>query len=97
MAYSDAGTELVVCDRSNSVRFDRRSPALQVRVRIIRQPLGAVDDIALSSYRVGRVYDLPVSLGHYLIAENLAICEMRRDDPPPFKRYPGDRRGKSID
>jgi hypothetical protein len=72
-------------------------PALQVRVRIIRQPLGAVDDIALSSYRVGRVYDLPVSLGHYLIAENLAICEMRRDDPPPFTRYPGDRRGKSID
>lgn len=76
--------------------FTRRSPALQVRVRIIRQPSGVVDDISLTAYRLGRVYDLPVSLAYYLIAENFGICEMRREDPPPFAQYPQDRRGKSI-
>ena len=68
-----------------------------MRVRIIRQPSGFVDDISLTAYRLGRVYDLPVSLAYYLIAENFALCEMRRDDPQPFAQHAEDRRGKSMD
>jgi hypothetical protein len=97
MALSNAGAELVVCDRCNSVRFTGDPPALHVRVKIIRQPAGVVDDISLTAYRLGRVYDLPVSLAYYLIAENFALCEMRRDDAPPFAHYPEDRRGRSME
>jgi hypothetical protein len=65
-----------------------------VRVRILREPIGVVDNIVLSTYRVGRVYDLPVSLASYLIAENFALCEMRREEQTAFLQYPKERRGR---
>jgi hypothetical protein len=49
-----------------------------VKVRISRQPTGAVDGIALRHYHPGRCYDLPASLAQYLVAEGFGIFEMRR-------------------
>jgi hypothetical protein len=40
------------------------------------------------------VYDLPVPLASYLIAENFALCEMRREDHAAFLHYPKNRRGR---
>ena len=47
-------------------------------IRIIRQPGGSIDGIALDQYRLGRRYDLPPSLAQYLVAQGFALLEMRR-------------------
>jgi hypothetical protein len=47
-------------------------------VRLIRQPFGTVNGIALHRYRLGQVYDLPPSVAEYLVLEGYAIIEMRR-------------------
>jgi hypothetical protein len=49
-----------------------------VRIRIIRQPSGAVDGISLRDYDMGRRYDLPSSLAQYLMAQGFAFLEMRQ-------------------
>jgi hypothetical protein len=49
-----------------------------VRIRIIRQPSGAVDGVSLRDYARGRRYDLPSSLAEYLVAQGFAFLEMRR-------------------
>jgi hypothetical protein len=49
-----------------------------VRIRIIRQPSGAVDGVSLRDYAMGRRYDLPSSLAEYLVAQGFAFLEMRR-------------------
>jgi hypothetical protein len=50
-----------------------------VKIRIIRQPGGIVDGSFLDAYRVGQVYDVPMSIGTYLVAEGYAIVELRSD------------------
>jgi hypothetical protein len=47
-------------------------------VRVIRQPFGTVNGIALHQYRPGHVYELPPSLADYLVLQGFAIIEMRR-------------------
>jgi len=57
-----------------------------MKVRIVRQSLKQVQGVALRHYQPQHVYDLPPSLADYLVAEGLAIFEMRSDDhpkPPP--------------
>jgi hypothetical protein len=49
-----------------------------VRIRIIRQPSGAVDGVSLRDYDKGRRYDLPSSLAQYLVAQGFAFLEMRQ-------------------
>ena len=47
-------------------------------VRIVRQPLGRIEGISLSHYRVGHTYELPPSIAEYLVMEGYAKLEMRR-------------------
>ncbi len=49
-----------------------------MKVRIIREPLGTLNGSALSGYRIGEVYDLPVIVADYLVVEGFAIVEMRQ-------------------
>ena len=46
---------------------------------MLRQPIGTVQGVALRYYRPGQVYDLPVTLASYLVAEKYAIVEMRSE------------------
>ena len=46
---------------------------------MLRQPIGTVQGVALRYYRPGQVYDLPVTLASYLVAEEYAIVEMRSE------------------
>ena len=49
-----------------------------MRIRIVRQPSGAVDGVSLRDYDMGRRYDLPSSLAQYLVAQGFAFLEMRQ-------------------
>ena len=49
-----------------------------MRIRIIRQPSGAVDGISLRDYDMGRRYDLPSSLAQYLMAQGFAFLDLRQ-------------------
>lgn len=60
-----------------------------MRVRIVKQPRGVVQGIALNHYKLGCVYDMPTDLALYLIAEGFADAEMRSQDQQPPG---GDRR-----
>jgi hypothetical protein len=62
-----------------------------VKVRISHQPRGSVDGISLRHYQPGRCYDLPSSLGQYLVAEGYGIFEMREHARSKRQR-PNDRR-----
>jgi hypothetical protein len=53
-----------------------------VKVRILRQPKGTIQGIALKAYHPDRVYDLAPALAEFLIAEGYALLEMRRDAAP---------------
>jgi hypothetical protein len=53
-----------------------------MRVRITRQPIGAVQGMSLKYYRPGEVYELPPSLAEYLVMEEYAIVEMRDRNKP---------------
>ena len=46
---------------------------------MLRQPIGTVQGVALRYYRPGQVYDLPATLGAYLVTEGYAIVEMRSE------------------
>jgi hypothetical protein len=48
-----------------------------LKVRITQQPRGIIHGLSLRHYHEGYVYDLPASVGEYLVAEGFAIIEMR--------------------
>ena len=54
-----------------------------MKIRITRQPIGAIHGVSLKYYRLGEVYELPPPLAEYLVMENYAILEMRDRDKPP--------------
>ena len=54
-----------------------------MRVRITRQPFGAIQGLSLKHYRPGEVYELPPSLAEYLVVEKFAIFEMRVRERQP--------------
>lgn len=47
-----------------------------MRIRVIRRPTGAPYG-GTDSYRPGQVYDVPATLGEYLVAKGFAAVEMR--------------------
>ena len=44
-----------------------------MRVRITRQMAGSIDDLHLNHFEVGEVYDIGVSLAHYLMGCGFAL------------------------
>ena len=54
-----------------------------MKIRVVRQRLGAIDGVALGLYHEGQVYDVPAVLATYLVAEGVAVIEMRRDETLP--------------
>jgi hypothetical protein len=65
-------------------------------VRIVRQPNGVVDGMALHYYHVGQIYEIDTSLANYLIVEGFARAEMRRG-PRSFRVRASDRRSATVD
>ena len=63
-----------------------------MKVRILRQSYGSVHGVSLRVYRPGQVYDLPPTLAAYVVAEGLAIIEMRVDRDPSKHFHPERRR-----
>jgi hypothetical protein len=61
-----------------------------VLVRIVKQPQGTAEDFALRGYRVGQCYDLPATVAFYLIVNDYAVAELRKQprtkDRPTPKR-----------
>ena len=51
-----------------------------MRVRITKASLDVVDEIDLSNFRRGQVYDLPAALAAYLILHGRARLELRSHD-----------------
>ena len=49
-------------------------------VRVIRQPTGSVDGLALEKYHARLTYDLEPVLADFLVLEGYAISEMRRGE-----------------
>jgi hypothetical protein len=58
----------------------------EVRIRILRQPRGSISGLDLSHYRPKLVYDVPATLGTYLVVSGYARMEMRitENPQPPF-------------
>jgi hypothetical protein len=51
-----------------------------VKVKMLRRAIGNVGGVSLRHYREGHVYDLPPTLANYLVAQRLAMFEMRNED-----------------
>jgi hypothetical protein len=68
------------CDTSiaGCINGSRIASTNNVRIRIIRQPSGAVDGVSLRDYDMGRRYDLPSCLAQYLMAQGFGFLEMRQ-------------------
>jgi hypothetical protein len=56
---------------------------LVMRVRIVRQTEGDLCGISLGHYKRNQVYDLAPTLANYLVAENMAMFEMRKSERWP--------------
>jgi len=67
-----------------------------MKVRILRQSYGSVQGVSLKFYRPGQVYDMPPTLAAYVVAEGLAIVEMRADQNPSKPFYPERRNSQSA-
>lgn len=50
-----------------------------MRVRILKQTEGIIDGVSLSHLHPGVVYEVPISLGVWLIAQKVAEEELARD------------------
>jgi hypothetical protein len=47
-------------------------------IRVVRQPVGTVNGVALRNYKLGRTYEPEPSLADYLVLNGYAIIEMRK-------------------
>jgi hypothetical protein len=57
-----------------------------MKVRILKRIVGHVDGVSLRHYRPKQIYDVPPSLANYLVAQGVALFEMRNPEarhPPP--------------
>jgi hypothetical protein len=66
-----------------------------MRVRIVKKAGGTTNGIALDRYHPGQVYDLGAGLAEYLVAEGVAIVEMRDQERTLAARKKLDRRRRS--
>jgi hypothetical protein len=48
-----------------------------MKVRITRRTLGHANGVSLRHYRPNEVYDVPPSIANYLVAQGVALFEMR--------------------
>jgi hypothetical protein len=63
-----------------------------VKIRIVRQPVGDVNGVAVSHYLPGHVYDVVPKLASYLVSEGFAFFERRNLDKQKAPKV--DRRKK---
>jgi hypothetical protein len=63
-----------------------------MKVRILRQAVGHVNGVSLRHYRPNQLYEIPPSLANYMVAEGLAMFEMRNAERRSILRTTGDRR-----
>jgi hypothetical protein len=67
-----------------------------MKVRIVRRSVGHVNGVSLRHYRPNEVYEVPPSIANYLVAQGVALFEMRNREEhaePPQGRER--RRSKS--
>jgi hypothetical protein len=50
---------------------------MSMKVKILRRRLGHADGVSLRHYRPNEVYEVPPNIANYLVAEGLALFEMR--------------------
>ena len=50
---------------------------MAMKVRILRQVLGHVNGVSLRHYRPNEIYEVPPSIANYLVAQGVALFEMR--------------------
>src|SRR3981081_4315358 len=79
----------IECSRSAKGRG--LASASDVTVRVVRQPVGALDGVSLRRFRPGLTYDLDSSVADYLVVQGFAIVERRRSQRSQRAR-PNDRR-----
>ena len=48
-----------------------------MKVKIVRRTLGHVNGVSLRHYRENEVYEVPPSIANYLVAQGVALFEMR--------------------
>lgn len=64
--------------------------AYDVKIRIVRQPVGDVNGVSVSHYLPGHAYDVAPKLASYLVSEGFAFFERRDVDkqkaPPKLDR-----------
>jgi len=58
-----------------------------MKVKILKLTLGHVNGISLRHYRPNETYELPPSIANYLVAQGVALFEMR--SPEQHGRPPG--------
>ena len=51
-----------------------------MKVKILRRILGHADGVSLRHYRPNEIYEVPPSIANYLVAEGVALFEMRSQD-----------------
>jgi len=51
-----------------------------IKVRILKLTLGHVNGVSLRHYRPNEIYELPPSIANYLVAQGVALFEMRNPD-----------------
>jgi hypothetical protein len=82
---------------SAGARFDSEAAphhnaraAYDVKIRIVRQPVGDVNGVTVSHYLPGHSYDVAPRLASYLVSEGFAFFERRDVDkqkaPPKLDR-----------
>jgi hypothetical protein len=63
-----------------------------MKVRILRQLIGNAGGVSLRHYRSGQAYDLPPNLANYLVAQGMAVFEMRSETSSRAPNQPERRR-----
>ena len=51
-----------------------------MKVKILKQTLGHVNGVSLRHYRANEIYEVPPSIANYLVAQGVALFEMRNRD-----------------
>ena len=65
-----------------------------MKIRILKQPIGLVEGIALNYYRTGHIYEVVPTLANYLVAEGFATFDLR--DPRERKGHLTEERRKKT-
>jgi hypothetical protein len=75
-----------------AIKNERAQADGDVRIRIVRKPVGVVEGMSLSRLKLGEVYDLTPTLANYLVLQGFAAFESRRVN----KAIPTERRNKAA-